>query len=321
MIVITGAAGFIGSALVTQLNAEGRSDLVLIDDFSTPMRQRNLAWKHFQETIDRSLSKEWVAQHEASIEAVFHLGAKSGYFHENWVQVAEQYFLDSQYWWNICVKNQIPFIYATTGATYGANETNFSDSKEATLALQPKHPYAQMKHRFDTWALQETKSPPFWAGLKMFNVYGPNEYHKHKNASMQYKAYNEILSYGSLQLFRSYNAAYADGGQIRDFVYVKDVVKVMSYLYQNRGENGIYNIGTGVGHSFKEMADICFRVLGISPVITFAEMPESIREAFPYYAKADISKLRANGYQPAMKSLEEGIRDYYEKFLMRGDFY
>lgn len=322
MIVITGAAGFIGSALVTQLNAAGRTDIYLIDDFSTPMRLRNLAWKHYEKAIDKSESYVWLEKNKANIEVVFHLGAKSGYFHDDWKNVHKQYQIDSQKWWKLCAELGIPFIYTTTGATYGNGELGFSDEKAATLALQPEHPYAQMKHEFDVWAFNQTENiPPLWVGLKLFNVYGPNEYHKHKNASMIYKAYNEILSYGSLHLFKSYKSDCENGGQIRDFIYVKDVVKILIHLWTNAKECGIYNAGTGEGRSFLELANIVFKILGMQPSIVFEDIPESIRAAFPYYAVADITKLRSSGYDEDLWSLPNGAEDYIKKFLMRGDFY
>jgi ADP-L-glycero-D-manno-heptose 6-epimerase len=321
MIVITGAAGFIGSALVAHLNEMGVMNAVLIDDFSTPMRYRNLAWKHFGEIVERSQMWQWLDNHANDIEIFIHLGAKSGYFHDNWYAEQKAFHENGQKIWGFCSDNNIRLIYAASGAVYESGELGFKDDLPTSLQLNPRHPYTQMRLQFDNWVLQQVKKPSHWAGLRMFNVYGPNEYHKMQNASMVYKSYNEVLSYGSLQLFQSHRPEVADGDMQRDFVYVKDVVKVISHFMNHDFESGLYNVGTGVTASFNQLGKKVFELLGIAPAIHYEPIPESIREHFPYFSCADISKLRYSGYHQPFTNLDDGITDYFKKYLFKGEFY
>lgn len=321
MIVITGAAGFIGSALVAHLNELGVMNAVLIDDFSTPMRYRNLAWKHFGEIVERSDMWPWLDLHAGEIQVLIHLGAKSGYFHENWDAEQKTFLENGQKLWSFCANHKIRLIYAASGAVYESGEQGFKDDVSTSVSLNPQHPYTQMRLTFDNWALQQAEAPPFWAGLRMFNVYGPNEYHKMQNASMVYKSYNEILSYGTLQLFQSHRPDVADGDMQRDFIYVKDVVKVLAHFMNHDFESGLYNVGTGETASFNQLGKKVFEMLGMAPNIHYEPIPESIRAHFPYYSCADISKLRASGYHQGFTSLEDGISDYLKRYLFRGEFY
>lgn len=321
MIVITGAAGFIGSALLARLNELGVMDAVLIDDFHTPFRFRNLAWKHYDRTVERDEMWIWLETHKHEIDAFVHLGAKSGYFQEGWMLETKQFMAGGQRIWQFCTENEIPLLYASSGAVYESGEQGFKDDRETSFKLNPKHPYTKMRLEFDNWVLQQEAQPPFWAGLRMFNVYGPNEYHKQQNASMIYKAYNEILSFGTMRLFQSHRPEFHDGEMKRDFVYVKDVVMVISFLLKHRPESGIYNIGTGQTASFNDIAHKVFKVLGMAPSVQYEPIPESLREDFPYFSCADISKLRKAGYNEPMMTMDAGVEDYINKYLSRGEFY
>jgi ADP-L-glycero-D-manno-heptose 6-epimerase len=263
----------------------------------------------------------WLVTHKEEIDAFVHLGAKSGYFQEGWMLETKQFMAGGQRIWQFCTENSIPLIYASSGAVYESGEHGFKDDKTTSFNLNPKHPYTKMRLEFDNWVLKQDVQPPFWAGLRMFNVYGPNEYHKQQNASMIYKAYNEILSYGSLRLFQSYRIHYENGEMKRDFVYVKDVVRVISFMIKQQPESGIYNIGTGQAASFNDMANKVFEVLGMAPSIQYEPIPESLRDDFPYYSCADITRLRKAGYNEPFMSLEKGVEDYINKYLSKGEFY
>lgn len=321
MIVITGAAGFIGSGLVAYFNEKKIMDAVLVDNFETPFRYRNLAWKYYSQTVEREEMKQFLIDNVQDIDAVIHLGAKSGYMHDNWIQQKVDFMETHQWLWNFCAKNFKPFIFASSGAVYGDGTKGFKDDIETSLSLSPGHPYAQMKLEADNWSLVQEIQPPFWAALRMANVYGPNEYHKMSNASIIYKGYNEILSYNSMRLFASDRPEYEHGGMQRDFIYVKDVVKMISFLLESRPESGIYNIGSGEAKSFKQVTDIIFDELMISPRYEFEPVAESLREAFPYRVELDIYKLRNAGYNAAIAGIDKGVRDYLEKYLMKGEFY
>jgi len=321
MIVITGAAGFIGSALVAFLNENNVYNAVLIDDFSTPFRLRNLAWKHYGATVQREDMINYILEHHSEIEAIVHLGAKAGYFHENWEAEKNSFMELNRSLWKLCTTYRIPFIYASTGSVYGSGEQGFRDDKETSFRLKPVHPYVSMRLEFDNWALTQQDQPPVWMGMRISNVYGPNEYHKMKNASMAYKGYNEILSYGTLRLFASHKEGTADGGMVRDFIYVKDVVKVIWYLLQHCPASGIYNIGSGTATSFNTVAEILFRELQMPLRIEYEPIPDQIRDTFPYYSLPDTSKLISSGYTAPFTTVESGIREYIDKYLSRGEFY
>lgn len=321
MIVITGAAGFIGSGLVAYFNEKKIMDAALIDNFETPFRYRNLAWKHYGLTVEREGMRQFLIDNVQDIQAVIHLGAKSGYMHDNWGQQKVDFQETHQWLWNFCAKNFKPFIFASTGAVYGDGTNGFRDDNITSLSLNPAHPYAKMRLDADNWSLMQEIKPPFWAALRMANVYGPNEYHKMSNASIIYKGYNEILSYNSMRLFASERPDIEHGGMRRDFIYVKDVVKMIFFLLERRPESGIYNIGSGKGESFKQVTDIIFDELMIPPRYEFEPIAESLKEAFPYDVELDITKLKNAGYNAEITDVSGGVKDYIEKYLMRGEFY
>ncbi len=321
MIVITGAAGFIGSALLAYFNEKKIMDAVLADNFETPFRHRNLAWKYYGQTVAREDFQQFLIDNVEDIDAVIHLGAKSGYLHEGWEQQRGDYFRLHQWLWRYCVDNSKPFLFASSAAVYGDGSLGFKDDEETSLRLEPHHPYAQMRLKVDNWSLIQKEQPPFWAALRMSNVYGPNEYHKMNNASIIYKGYNEILSYNSMRLFASDHPEFEDGGMLRDFIYVKDVIKMIWFLLDKKPESGIYNIGSGTGVSFKDAINIVFEELMIPRRYEFEPIAESLKDSFPYQVALDISKIRDAGYQDEIIKVDKGVRDYIQKYLMRGEFY
>jgi len=321
MIIITGAAGFIGSAFISYLNERGIYDSVPVDHFSKPAKMQNLAWKHHADIVDTSNLMTFLRDKKSEVSAIIHLGGKSGYFHQDWDMHRTAHLELGTSLWQFCTDNNIPFLFASSGAVYGSGVMGFSDSATTSFALQPEHPYTKMRLDFDNWALQQEKSPPFWAALRMFNVYGPNEYHKGANASIIFKNYNSILTSGKVELFASHRNDIPNGGMKRDFVYIKDVVRMIYHLLKQQPESGIYNIGSGAARSFLDAANITFKALDLEDNISFHEMPESIRNVFPYYSEADISKLRSTGYQEPITSLEEGVSEYLGRFLKIGEYY
>jgi ADP-L-glycero-D-manno-heptose 6-epimerase len=321
MIVITGAAGFIGSAFIAYLNEKGIFNAVPVDHFNKPSKMQNLAWKHHGDPVDARNLMTFLHQRAAEISGIVHLGGKAGYFYQDWDSHKLSHLATGQALWHFCTEMNIPFLFASSGAVYGSGEEGFSDSAACSLSLQPAHPYASMRLEFDNWALLQEKTPPFWASLRMFNIYGPNEYHKGENASIIFKNYNSILASGHVELFASHRPDIANGGMKRDFVYVKDVVGMIYHLLEQQSEIGIYNIGSGTARSFLEAAQIVFKVLGRKEHIIFRDIPKSSRDAFPYHSEADISKLLSTGYQQQTVSLEDGIAEYIQRFLQKGEYY
>jgi len=316
MIVITGAAGFIASCLVRRLNDDGFRDLVLADDFSRPDKAVNYTGKHYRELVDRKHLADWLRKHDDQIQFVFHLGARTDTTEMNTAIFDELNLHYSMEIWKICAELAIPLVYASSAATYGAGELGYSDSHEIVSKLRPLNPYGESKNEFDQWALGQEEKPFFWAGLKFFNVYGPNEYHKGRMASVVFHAFNQISSTGKMKLFRSHRPDYPDGGQMRDFVYVKDVVEVCMHLMHDRKNSGIYNLGSGVARTFLDLAGNTFRAMGREPLIEFIDTPADIRDTYQYFTQADMHKLAGIGYTRPFCTLEEGIADYVGNYLM-----
>lgn len=315
MIVITGAAGFIGSCWVQYLNEAGREDLILVDDFSREDKSPNLAGKKYAQKIGRNRFPGWLWEKHDDVSAVFHIGARTDTTEQDW-----QVFLDlnldyTKTLWSLCAAHQIPFIYASSAATYGLGEHGYQDRHDIVAQLRPLNPYGDSKNDFDLWALAQEMQPPHWYGLKFFNVYGPNEYHKGRMASVVFHTARQIKANGGMKLFRSHRPDFADGEQSRDFIYVMDVLSVMHWLWQHSPESGLYNLGTGQARSFLDLANQTFRSLGLSPKISFIDTPEDIRETYQYFTEADMSKLRKAGYDAPFYSLEDGIHDYVTRFL------
>ncbi|MDA7803951.1 ADP-glyceromanno-heptose 6-epimerase [Crocinitomix sp.] len=321
MIIVTGAAGFISSCLVGELNRMGHKDIVVVDDFSKTEKSNNLEGKAILAKVQRNEFFNWAKAFVNEIEFVFHLGARTDtteFDHTIFDELNVKY---SQDMWELCTENKIPLVYASSGATYGLGELGYSDSHDIVGDLKPLNPYGESKNDFDKWALQQDKTPPFWAGLKFFNVYGPNEYHKGRMASVIMHAFNQITATGKMKLFASHNSDYKDGEQLRDFVYVKDVVSVCTFLMEKQPESGLYNLGTGTARTFLDLAKSTFKAMDVEPNISFIPTPEDIRDKYQYFTEAEMNKLVAAGYNKEFYSLEEGVNDYVTNYLMVQKYY
>lgn len=321
MIVITGAAGFIASALVNKLNNKGLKDIVIVDDFSSEKKNKNLEFKVFRDKVDREDFFEWLIKHNSEVSFVFHLGARTDTAEFN-IDVLNKLNLEySKKVWMLCTLYRIPLVYASSAATYGAGECGYSDSHEVIFDLKPLNPYGTSKNEFDKFTVTQKETPPYWIGLKFFNVYGPNEYHKGRMASVVFHAYNQILNTGKLQLFRSHRDDFADGMQLRDFIYVKDIVNICYFLMQNKVTHGIYNAGTGNASSFLELGKYVFSAMNREPVIEFIVIPEDIRNKYQYYTQAEMQKLVGTGFNVPFYTLQAGIHDYVSSYLSQKLYY
>lgn len=321
MIIITGAAGFIGSNLVRKLNDEGFKDIVLVDDFTSPLKNKNFENKTFSFKIDRSEFIEWIPSNHRFIQFIFHMGARTDTTEFD-VSVFKTLNLDySKMIWNKCVEFGLPLVYASSAATYGLGEQGYHDDHTIIEKLKPLNPYGESKNEFDKWAVRQERKPYYWAGLKFFNVYGPNEYHKDRMASVVFHTFNQIKNTGKMKLFRSFNPEFKDGEQARDFVYVKDVVEVMYFLMHHRKDSGIYNVGTGKAETFLELARNTFKVMHMPEKIEYIDIPADIRDKYQYFTEAKMSKLRSIGYKKDFYSPEDGISDYVTNYLIEGNFY
>jgi ADP-L-glycero-D-manno-heptose 6-epimerase len=321
VIVVTGAAGFIGSCLVGFLNLKGFNNLILVDDFTKLQKEPNLNGKLFLRKVERSVFFEWLNKHKPKIDFVFHIGARTDTTEFNYAIHQELNVEYSQKIWNYCSIWNVPMVYASSAATYGAGELGYDDKHELSFSLQPLNPYGVSKNEFDKWVLHEDCHPPFWAGLKFFNVYGPNEYHKGRMASVIWHSFNQIRESGKVKLFRSHRPDFKDGQQLRDFIYVKDVIKVCYWLMENQPDSGIYNLGTGKARAFEDLVKATFQGLDLPPVIEFIDMPEDIRDKYQYFTEANMDKLRQAGYTEQFYSLEHGVDDYVRNYLASGKFY
>ncbi len=340
-IIVTGAAGFIGSMLAQFLNKKGYDNLILVDDFGTEKKRVN--WEHIQaaHVVERYNLFDWLEMHDIKVNFVFHLGARTDTTEFDYAIHQKLNVEYSEAIWKYCAKNNVPLVYASSAATYGGGEFGYNDDHDIIEKLQPLNPYGISKNEFDKWAIKQVGSgqitdgsaairhpsfaeqtPPFWAGLKFFNVYGPQEYHKGRMASVIWHAFNQIKEKGQVKLFKSHRPDFKDGEQLRDFVYVKDVVKVMYWLFETMTEgkwlmeqNGLYNLGTGTARSFHDLAVATFHGLDLKPNILFIDMPEDIRDKYQYFTEANMQKLRGAGYQDKFYSLEEGVNDYVRNYL------
>ncbi|MDR3328965.1 MAG: ADP-glyceromanno-heptose 6-epimerase [Prevotellaceae bacterium] len=316
MIVVTGAAGFIASCMAGALNARGYRDLVLVDNFSHEERRPNYEGKQRTALVAREEFFEWLDGHHRYVELVLHLGARSATTEASAEVLGELNLRYSQRVWGACAALGLPLIYASSAATYGLGEQGYSDSHEVVEKLRPLNLYGKSKNDFDRWALAQEQAPFFWAGLKFFNVYGPNEYHKQRMASVVLHAYEQIRRTGAMQLFRSHHPDYPDGGQLRDFVYVKDLCEAMMFLMEERPQSGIYNMGTGQARTFLDLVKSTFRAMGAPERIGYIDTPVDIRDKYQYFTQADMGKLRSAGYAKPFTSLEDGVADYVKGYLI-----
>ena len=321
MIIVTGAAGFIGSYTVHKLNEEGHQNLLLADDFSRDDKNRNLQGKRYIARVHRDDLFGWMDRMHDSVSFVFHLGARTDTTEKDKAIFDRLNLHYSQEIWQRCTQYGIPLVYASSAATYGLGEAGYDDRHDLVPQLHPLNPYGDSKNDFDRWALEQDAAPPFWAGLKFFNVYGPNEYHKGRMASVILHTVRQIKATGGMKLFRSHRPDVADGGQSRDFIYVKDVADIEYFLFEKRPASGLYNVGTGKAHSFLDLANLTFHALGLEPRIAYIDTPEDIRDTYQYFTEANVAKLRAAGYTAPFHSLEEGIRDYVQGYLVKGEQY
>ena len=321
-IIVTGAAGFIGSCMVQYLNEQGFKNLILVDDFGVEEKRINWESKKYLQIVERYNLFEWLHKNKPQIDFVIHLGARTDTTEFNYAIHEELNLEYSQDIWNYCTAYQVSLIYASSAATYGAGEFGYDDDHAVIEKLKPLNPYGISKNEFDKWALQQQNQPPFWTGLKFFNIYGPNEYHKGRMASVIWHSFNQIKKDGVVKLFKSHRPDFKDGEQLRDFVYVKDLVKVINWMMLSmvNGEwskvkSGIYNLGTGKARSFYDLAASTFRGLDLEPNIHFIDMPEDIRDKYQYFTEANMKKLHDVGYTNEFYSLEEGIDDYVRNYL------
>ena len=320
MIVITGAAGFIASCVISDLITLGYHDLIAVDAFNVEAKAANLQAKSTQK-IERSEFVQWLSQNGSKVSAVIHLGARTDTTEMD-VNIFDALNLNySKAVWSQCVAHKIPLIYASSAATYGGGEHGYTDDHEVVNRLRPLNPYGDSKQLFDKWVLKQEETPPFWAGLKFFNVYGPNEYHKGRMASVILHTFRQIASQGEMKLFRSHNPKYGDGQQMRDFVYVKDVASVITFLLEKKPLSGLYNLGSGQARTFLDLATFTFQAQGLTPKISFVDTPLDIRDKYQYFTEANMSKLLQVGYNKPFHTLENGVEDYVKNFLIGNKYY
>jgi ADP-L-glycero-D-manno-heptose 6-epimerase len=321
MIAITGAAGFIGSNLTGFMNLRGLDNLILVDLFDNKFKMQNLVNKQYHACINREDFFSWLGSNHKKVEFIIHLGARTNTAEFDRAVFEKLNLGYSKQVWSACTSYAIPLIYASSAATYGSGEHGYLDDHNLVGRLKPLNPYGESKNDFDQWVLVQQQAPPFWAGLKFFNVFGPNEYHKGRMASVVFHAFNQIRENGSMKLFRSHRAGIPDGGQARDFIYVKDVVEVIYWLFVNRKSPGIYNLGTGKARTFLDLARSVFSAMNLEPSIEFIDTPLDIRDKYQYFTEALMEKLRNTGYTREFHSLESGVTDYVGNYLTEGRYF
>ncbi|MBP6730676.1 MAG: ADP-glyceromanno-heptose 6-epimerase [Chitinophagales bacterium] len=313
-LIVTGAAGFIGSNLVRRLNAEGYNNLILVDNFDSAIKNKNLEGLSYTSKIDRDQFIEWITENSEAVEFVFHLGARTDTTEFNFRILDSLNLSYTKSLWEVCTVKSIPLLYASSAATYGLGENSFSDEHNLVKNLKPLNPYGLSKHLFDIYALEQEQMPPFWCGLKFFNVYGPGEYHKGRMASVVLHAYKQISETGKVKLFKSHNPEFGDGEQLRDFIYVDDVTDICLYFFKHyhNNLNGLYNVGTGTARSFNDLVKSIFTALGKKPDIEYIPTPEDIRDKYQYFTEARMEKLKMAGYSKKFTLLEDGVKKYVE---------
>ncbi len=314
MIIVTGGAGFIGSCVVRTLNDAGIEDIIIVDNIASTDKWMNMRNKKYIKYVHKSQFLEELPNYE-NVTAIIHMGAQSSTTERDFDYLWNNNFEYTKALWNYCAEKQISFIYASSAATYGDGSQGFDDQMDIDKLL-PLNGYGYSKQLFDQWVKHQAETfPKQYAGLKFFNVYGPNEYFKGSMASMIFHGYNQIQSDGEIRLFKSCNPDFADGGQLRDFVYVKDICSVILWLLNHDAVSGLFNVGTGRAQSFRELAEATFHALGLKPNIRYIDMPEHLKNKYQYYTKAEMKKLRDAGYDKEFLDLEGGIRDYVLKHL------
>lgn len=316
MIVVTGAAGFIGSVLIRFLNDSGIHQILAVDDFTRTDKNKNLENKQIADRVERFVFLDKFHEYAPKIKFIFHLGARTDTTEFDYSVFQKLNVSYTQTLWKYCTQYQIPIVYASSAATYGLGELGYDDSEAIIEKLSPLNPYGRSKNEVDIWITRQLKTPPFWAGLKFFNVYGANEYHKGRMASVVFHAFQQIQKTGEMKLFRSHHPDFEDGKQLRDFVYVKDVVRVCGFLMEEQPQSGLYNLGTGKARTFLDLVKSTFTAMNQSEKISFIDTPIDIRDKYQYFTEANMKKLETVGYDQSFTSLEEGIADYVTHFLV-----
>ena len=333
MIVITGGAGMIGSIIAWQLNQQGRDDMVIVDHITHEDQWQNLVKRQYVQYLDKDQLLSWLngnaeQKPRTDIEAIIHMGAISATTERDFNKLVESNIHYSQDLWTWCANNNAAFFYASSAATYGDGEHGYDDASIENL--RPLNGYGYSKHFFDQWALQQVSkglaTPSAWAGFKFFNVYGPNEYHKERMASVVFHSFNQFTETGAVKLFKSHKEGYDHGMQLRDFVYVKDAAAVVvhflvSALASKPCASSIYNVGTGKARAFKDLATNVMTSMGKTPNINYIDMPEDLQGRYQYFTEATAAKLRAAGFDKPFYSLEDGVKDYVQNYLMHDDAY
>lgn len=323
MIILTGVSGFIGSCLLTKLNASGfNRDVVVVDDFYKLYKDKNTDEKIVREWMHRDIFLDWFEKTTQKVDFVLHMGARTDTTLMD-VEIFNELNLNySKRIWNVCTKRGIPLIYASSAATYGDGSQGFNDDHAVIHNLVPLNPYGDSKHQFDLWALEQKDKPPFWIGCKFFNVYGPNEYHKGRMASVIFHTFHQIKNTGGMKLFRSHRPDFKDGHQSRDFIYVKDILNMILYFMNNQHvDSDIYNFGTGKARTFLDLAKSTFTAMNVPENISYIDTPVDIRDAYQYFTEADITKVRAAGYTQEFTTLEDGVNEYVNEYLKKGKYF
>jgi len=315
--IVTGGAGFIGSNIVAALNERGHDNILVVDSLGHDEKWKNLVGLKYDDYQDHTAFRKSILENRhTNVSAIFHMGACSATTETNATYLADNNYLVTRELCEWCLRCGTRFIYASSGATYGDGEQGYSDDDKDTPSLRPLNMYGYSKHMFDLWALRNNLLGKI-VGLKFFNVYGPHEDHKGDMRSVVHKAYGQICQTGAVKLFKSYKPEYRDGEQVRDFVFVRDAVNVCLYFDRNRNVSGLFNVGTGKCRTWLDLAHAVFAAMNRSPNVEFIEMPETLRPKYQYHTEAKIEKIRAAGYDQPFTSLEDGVRDYVQGYLMK----
>jgi ADP-L-glycero-D-manno-heptose 6-epimerase len=326
VLIVTGGGGFIGSALVWALNEAGRADIVIVDRFGHDEKWRNVAKRDFFEIVAIDKLSGWLDRFGGQVEAVFHLGANASTTERDADLIIETNLNASIALWRWCAAHGKKLVYASSAATYGDGTKGFDDAGGLAelKRLRPMNLYGWSKHAFDLWALREAAkghAPPLWIGLKFFNVFGPNEYHKDDMMSLVAKNYAKVAAGETIRLFKSHRDGIADGDQKRDFVYVKDCVEALLWLWRNAKDSGVYNIGSGTARSFRELMEATGAACGVAPKIEYVDTPPAIRSNYQYITEASLTRLRAAGYNAPFTPLEAAVEDFVTNYLAQPDPY
>lgn len=323
MLVVTGAAGFIGSNLVASLNELGESDILLVDTLGTGDKWRNIAKREFQDITSPDHALDYLNKLNRPVRAIFHIGANSSTTSTDADAIVQTNLKSSMDYWHFCSEKKIPFFYASSAATYGNGEQGFDDESDPQK-LRPLNLYGWSKQAFDLWALRQAinqHAPPQWAGFKFFNVYGPNEYHKGDMMSLVAKNFDKVMGNEAVHLFKSLRSDFADGQQLRDFVYVRDCCSVLTWFFEGRRKSGIYNLGSGHARSFIDLVNAIGLACHKLPNIEFIPLPQAIADKYQYFTEAKMQKLQCAGYDRPLATLEDGVADYVARYLNQSDRY